>query len=163
MPFKDQLQEKLKDKIPPSLLQKLPAGFQRVGDIIILNLDESLHTYKNEIAKVVLELFPSVKTICNKTGGITGQFREPHIEYLAGKKDTTTIHTESGCQYKFDVTKIMFAKGNIAERVRIPKQVKKGEIIPVPTHVDVAPTILKHLGIPIKPEWGLDGKVVGLF
>ena len=54
MPFKDQLQEKLKDKIPPSLLQKLPAGFQRVGDIIILNLDESLHTYKNEIAKVVL-------------------------------------------------------------------------------------------------------------
>lgn len=40
--------------------------------------------------------------------------------------------------------------------------VKKGEIIPAPTHVDVAPTVLNHLLIPIKPEWGLDGKVVGL-
>ncbi len=40
--------------------------------------------------------------------------------------------------------------------------VKKGEIIPAPTQVDVAPTVLTHLGIPLQKEWGLDGKVVGL-
>lgn len=40
--------------------------------------------------------------------------------------------------------------------------VQLGEIVPVPTHVDIAPTILAYLGIPIKQEWGLDGKIVGL-
>ncbi len=40
--------------------------------------------------------------------------------------------------------------------------VQKGEIVPVPRQVDIAPTILNYLGIPIKEEWGLDGKVVGL-
>ena len=40
--------------------------------------------------------------------------------------------------------------------------VEKGEILPVPTQVDIAPTILHHFGVPIDPQWGLDGKVVGL-
>lgn len=40
--------------------------------------------------------------------------------------------------------------------------VKKGEINPAPTQVDVVPTILAHMKIPVKPEWGLEGKVVGL-
>ncbi|MEN9625747.1 MAG: tRNA wyosine derivative biosynthesis protein Taw2, partial [archaeon] len=47
----------------------------------------------------------------------------------AGDRNTVTVHTESNCKYMFDVTKIMFAKGNLSERVRVPQQVKKGEII----------------------------------
>ncbi|MDO8511205.1 MAG: alkaline phosphatase family protein [Nanoarchaeota archaeon] len=40
--------------------------------------------------------------------------------------------------------------------------VEKGEIVSVPRQVDIAPTVLTYFGIPIQPEWGLDGKVVGL-
>ena len=40
--------------------------------------------------------------------------------------------------------------------------VQKGEILPVPTQVDIAPTILTYFGVPVREEWGLDGKVVGL-
>ena len=40
--------------------------------------------------------------------------------------------------------------------------VQKGEILPIPGQVDVAPTILNFMGIPVKSEWNLDGKVVGL-
>jgi len=40
--------------------------------------------------------------------------------------------------------------------------VQKGEILPVPTQVDIAPTILAYFGVPIREEWGLDGKAVGL-
>lgn len=40
--------------------------------------------------------------------------------------------------------------------------VQSGEIVPIPTQVDIAPTILSYLGTPLRPEWGLDGKVVGL-
>lgn len=32
----------------------------------------------------------------------------------------------------------------------------------LPRQVDVFPTVFAHLGIPIKKEWGLEGKVVGL-
>ena len=39
--------------------------------------------------------------------------------------------------------------------------VQPGEITPVPRQVDVAPTILTHLNVPIRHGWGLDGKVVG--
>lgn len=40
--------------------------------------------------------------------------------------------------------------------------VEPGRIVVPPLQVDVVPTVLTHLGVPIKPEWGLDGKVVGL-
>lgn len=40
--------------------------------------------------------------------------------------------------------------------------IEKGEIVPAPVLVDVAPTALYFLGVPIYSQWELDGKVVGL-
>lgn len=37
-----------------------------------------------------------------------------------------------------------------------------GEIHPDPAQVDVAPTVFAHLGIPVDPAWGFDGKPLGL-
>ncbi|HVJ68242.1 MAG TPA: alkaline phosphatase family protein [Caulifigura sp.] len=42
------------------------------------------------------------------------------------------------------------------------KDAKKGRIETPTYQVDVVPTALKHLGVEPKPEWGLDGKPVGL-
>ena len=38
----------------------------------------------------------------------------------------------------------------------------RGPIEPPPTSVDVAPTVLRHLGVSLDPTWQLDGKPVGL-
>lgn len=129
MAFKDLLKEKLKGKVSEDDLARLPSGFQRIGDIIILNLDESLVKYEKEIGEIVLELNSSVRTVCRKTGIITGKFREPQISVIVGDEDTVTTHIESGCKYRFDIRKVMFAKGNVIERTRIAKQVKDGEVI----------------------------------
>jgi len=129
MAFRDLLKEKLKASLTKDEIEKLPAGFQRIGDIIILNLDDSLVRYSGRIGEAVLELFPSVRSVCRKTGIITGEFREPQIEVIAGSEDTVTTHIERGCKYRFDVRKVMFAKGNVVERSRIAKQVRDGEII----------------------------------
>jgi tRNA wybutosine-synthesizing protein 2 len=129
MGFKDLLKEKLEGKVDVEKLEKLPAGFQRIGDIIILNLDESLIEFEKEIGDATLELNSSVRTVCRKTGIITGKFREPQIEVIAGDENTVTTHIESGCRYRFDIRKVMFAKGNVVERSRIAKQVQDGEII----------------------------------
>jgi tRNA wybutosine-synthesizing protein 2 len=107
----------------------LPAGFQKIGDIIILNLNEDLIKHEKALGKATLELNPSIRTVCRKTGIITGKFREPQISVIAGDENTVTTHIESGCKYRFDVQKVMFAKGNVVERSRIAKQVQEGELI----------------------------------
>jgi arylsulfatase A-like enzyme len=38
----------------------------------------------------------------------------------------------------------------------------RGTIEPPPHIVDIAPTVLYHLGIPIEARWRLDGKAIGL-
>lgn len=130
MEFKEILFEKIKgrNKELDELLEKLPSGFQKIGDIIVLNLDKSLINYKKIIGETVLNLY-KVRTVCNKFGEIKGKFREPQIEVIAGDKNTITTHVENNCKYKFDIRKVMFAKGNLNERIRIAKQVKKDEII----------------------------------
>lgn len=128
MKFKDLLKEKLKEKIPEKYLDKLPSGFQRIGGIIILKLLKELNGYKKKIGKVVLNLF-NVDVVCNNFGPVKGKFREPRIEIIAGNNNTITTHIENGCKYRFDVKKIMFSKGNLSEKIRITKQVKKNEII----------------------------------
>ena len=131
MSFRDLLKEKLEEKNLKldADLNKLPKGYQKIGDIIVLNLDEVFNDYKKEIGEATLEIFPKVRSICNKYGEIRGKFREPQIELLVGDENTIVTHIEHGCKYRFDIRKLMFAKGNLSERVRIPKQVRDGEII----------------------------------
>lgn len=127
MGFKDLLKVKLDGKISLDL-NKLPSGFQRIGDIIILNLDKEFDNCKKEIGEAVLEIF-KVRSVCNKYGEIKGEFREPQIEVIAGSENTLVNHVEHGVKYRFDIRKVMFAKGNLSERVRYPKMVKEGEVI----------------------------------
>ncbi len=42
------------------------------------------------------------------------------------------------------------------------KSAARGAIEPAPGIVDIVPTVLQHLGIPVDPQWNLDGKAVGL-
>ncbi len=100
--------------------------YQQIGNILIFN------KINKKEAKKFLKKFPYIKTICVRTGKIKSQFRQPQLKVLISRvksKKTETIHHESGIFYKFDVKKIMFAKGNINERHRIAKIAKKSEII----------------------------------
>ena len=130
MSFKDLLKEKLKGKINEDLLQILPNGYQKIGDIIILSLNEDLRDFEKEIGEAVLETGNGkVRSVCMKTGGVVGEMRKPQIKVIAGDKNTEVCHFENNVYFIFDVSKIMFAKGNVAERGRLPKQVGKDEII----------------------------------
>lgn len=129
MGFKELLIGKLNGKIEDRLLEILPNGYQKIGDIIILSLNDELGGFEKEIGEVILELFPKIKTICVKNGGITGELRKPQIKVIAGDENTEVCHFENGVYFVFDISKIMFAKGNVAERGRLPKQVKKDETI----------------------------------
>ncbi|MHA1410291.1 MAG: class I SAM-dependent methyltransferase, partial [Candidatus Odinarchaeia archaeon] len=124
-----QIKEELKEQIPSTLINKLPRGYQRIGDIIILTIKNELMKYKTLIAEKTMKLVPYCRTVCLKKGGIKGEFRKPNIEVIAGDSNTEVMHKENECIFKFDVRKIMFSKGNISERKRIASFVKENETI----------------------------------
>ncbi len=127
--FKELLQAGLKDKLNSEELQQLPTGFQQIGDKAILTLTPELVQYKNDIAQEVITLFKSVKGVYLKTGGISSEYRTPQMEFILGEDKPEIIHREHGISYKFDMTKIMFSKGNINERLRISKLIQPNEVI----------------------------------
>jgi len=130
MGIKEQLQEKLKDKLTRNELSLLPSGFQTIGKKIIIKLPSKLMEKKDLIANAYLELLPHMESIYLNKGKIKGKFREPeNIIHLAGRENDIAIHKEHGVIYKFDMTKIMFSQGNLRERKHLASLIKDGEII----------------------------------
>ncbi len=130
MKFRDRLKLALKSELTQKELEILPSGFQSISKIILLRLSLELYEKRFIIAKKCLELFPKMESIYYYSGKIIGQFRIPEkIEFLAGKDNPVVIHKEHKVMYKFDITKIMFSKGNLNERKKLATLVKTGEII----------------------------------
>jgi len=127
--IKQLLVENLKDDLPAEKLDLLPSGYQKIGSIVIINIDPGIEDLKHRIGKLILKNIPNTITVCNRIGSIIGEERLPQLEVIAGEDNTETIHKENGCFYKLDVAKVMFAKGNLKERGRIAKLVKPGEVI----------------------------------
>lgn len=126
------IKQLLKDNLgrnPKLGLSLLPSSYQKIGDIIILNLKEELWKNEEEIGQVLIEKIPNTRTVCRRTGFIKNQYREPQVKVIAGDRNTETIHKEHGVVFKFDVNDIMFAKGNLNERKRITNLVRKDETI----------------------------------
>jgi len=128
-PIKKLLSEELKGKFSKKELQLLPSSYQKIGDIIILNLKKDLWKYDNLIGKIILEKIPNTKSVFRRKGFIKTEFRTPQIKFVSGVNNTVTTHKEHGIVYKIDVKSIMFSKGNLNERKRIIKQIRSGEII----------------------------------
>lgn len=100
--------------------------YQQIGNIAIFN------NIDKRKAQEFLKKFHNIKTVCIKKGSIKGKFRKPQIKVVASrakKNKTITIHKENGILYKIDVSKLMFAKGNINERHRLAKLAKKNETV----------------------------------
>jgi len=129
MAFKEKLVEIIKESLTSNEIKLIPKGFQKTGNMIIINLPSELENSFSVIGKGILELFPNVKTVCVKTGEIIGEFRRPQIKVIAGEDNTIIENFENGVWYCYDAKKIMFAKGNVSERGRLAKQIAPFETI----------------------------------
>jgi tRNA wybutosine-synthesizing protein 2 len=112
----------------PDIEKKLlPRGWQILGDIIIVTLDEKLIDRKVEIGKALLSYYPGCKTVLLDRG-ISGQMRQPDREIIAGDY-TETVHKENGCFFKLDAMQVMFSQGNLAEKKRMSKMGKDETVV----------------------------------
>ncbi|MFX1418569.1 MAG: class I SAM-dependent methyltransferase family protein [Promethearchaeota archaeon] len=130
MKFKNKLRESLKSILNEEELSHLPRGFQTLGNVIILKLNHKLFKKEHLIADAYLKLLPRIRSVYVNRGKIVGTYREPEkIEFIGGENNPIIEHKEHDVTYKFDITKIMFSKGNINERKYLASLVKAGEII----------------------------------
>lgn len=90
-----------------------------IGDILVL---------KNHVdnPQELLNI-PGVNRVV-RLGRIKGIQREPDVEVVLGE-GTETVHRENHCQYKLDVARIMWSKGNTTERKRMGLLVRPGETV----------------------------------
>jgi len=127
--FRQMLSDKLMHSLAGKELLLLPSGYQALAQIAVLNLKPELVPKAKEIGAVFLELFPRFKTVCVRTGEITGTFREPQLKVVAGDENTEVVVVENGVKYCFDCSRLMFAKGNVSERARLASLVRDGEVV----------------------------------
>lgn len=118
------LKRLLKGQLNDEACGLLPRGWQIVGDIVIASLHPELYAVRDQVGKALLELHPNCKSVYLDEG-IEGELRQPRRTLIAMKDGTSepglTVHREHGCLFTLDVTRIMFSKGNLNERIRMAK------------------------------------------
>ncbi|KAJ7956598.1 tRNA (guanine(37)-N1)-methyltransferase [Quillaja saponaria] len=118
----------LKQILPPGA--EVPSSFETIGHIAHLNLHDELLPYKEVIARVIYDKnYPRIKTIVNKVGTITNEFRVPKFEILAGEHDMVTEVKQYGATFKLDYSLVYWNSRLEREHKRLVSQFQAGESI----------------------------------
>lgn len=121
------LEEYLSGNIPAGTILHVPKSFDIIGDIAILELGPELARYESRIAEAILEVHPNTNSVFAKAGSISGIERIRPLRHIAGENRTRTVHRESGCSFKVDLSTVFFSPRLSAEHQRIASQVGEGE------------------------------------
>lgn len=113
--------------------EHVPGGYQIIGDVLLVRFPPAKIRPKEKraIAKAIAQLMPNIKTV-GEIGKISGELRKPKVALLYSEKKARsfeTVHVENGIKFKLDASKLMFSKGNLAERARLVSRIKPREII----------------------------------
>jgi len=84
------LRAALKNQLTSEELELLPAGFDRVGHVVIISLPQGLVHRIPDIAQALLKL-KDVRTVTLREGAIVGRHREPKLRVIAGDPSTETV------------------------------------------------------------------------
>ncbi|TYI21941.1 hypothetical protein ES332_A06G072600v1 [Gossypium tomentosum] len=73
--------------------------------------------------------YPRIKTVVNKVGTITNEFRVPKFEILAGESDMATEVKQYGATFKLDYSLVYWNSRLEHEHIRLVSQFRPGETI----------------------------------
>ncbi|KAJ9688505.1 hypothetical protein PVL29_014258 [Vitis rotundifolia] len=105
-------------------------SYWSAGHIAHLNITGELLPYKDVIAKVIYDKnYPRIKTVVNKVGTITNEFRVPKFEILVGKDDMVTEVKQYRATFKLDYSLVYWNSRLEHEHMRLVSQFRPGQII----------------------------------
>jgi len=119
------VRERLRSELGERALSTLPSGYQRLGRVLVLQIPEELRPHFGAIGHAWCSEL-GVETVLRRAGEAQGELRIPQFERIIGQ-DATTEVVEYGVRFRFDAQRIMFARGNRAERHRMATEVAEGE------------------------------------
>jgi len=111
--------------IPDELKPLLPRRWKRLGNAVVLKLSSELLGHKEEVGKTYARSL-AADTVFRSTSPISEEFRKPSVERIYGSSNEVTA-IENHIKYSFDITRIMFSKGNTPERARVCRMDMLGE------------------------------------
>ncbi|XP_020245587.1 tRNA (guanine(37)-N1)-methyltransferase 2 isoform X2 [Asparagus officinalis] len=118
----------LKQILPQGV--EVPSSFETIGHIAHLNITGDLLPYKDVIAKVIYDKNqPRIKTVVNKVGSITNEFRVPNFEVLAGEDNMVTEVKQYGATFRLDYKLVYWNSRLEHEHIRLISQFHRGDII----------------------------------
>ncbi|KAH9289627.1 hypothetical protein KI387_033744, partial [Taxus chinensis] len=118
----------LKEILPPGM--EVPSSFETIGHIAHLNICENLLPYKHDIAKVIFDKNqPRIKTVVNKVGTISNEFRVPTFEILAGEGNLITEVKQYGATFRLDYGLVYWNSRLEHEHKRLVMLFQPGQII----------------------------------
>ncbi|XP_007013262.2 PREDICTED: tRNA (guanine(37)-N1)-methyltransferase 1 [Theobroma cacao] len=118
----------LKQILPPGV--EVPSSFETIGHVAHLNIHDELLPFKDVIAKVIYDKnYPRIKTVVNKVGTITNEFRVPKFEILAGESDMVTEVKQYGATFKLDYCLVYWNSRLEHEHIRLVSLFRPGETI----------------------------------
>jgi tRNA (guanine37-N1)-methyltransferase len=123
------LTDSLRGKVPEVLLSSLPRSYDIIGEIGIIELFGELAPFSSMIGEGIMEINPHLRLVLKKSGQVSGTFRTREYQAIAGEGGTETVHEEFACLFRLDVTKVYFNPRLSHERMRVARQIKKGECI----------------------------------
>lgn len=119
----------LEGRLSKKELEFVGRAFDVVGNIAIVEIPKGLKGKEKIIGTALLEAHKNLETVCMKTGAHKGVFRVEPVKVIAGKKNLVATYRESGCVFRVSLGKVFFSPRLAAERLRISRQVKKGETV----------------------------------
>ncbi|HLF07594.1 MAG TPA: class I SAM-dependent methyltransferase family protein, partial [Thermoplasmata archaeon] len=98
--------------------------WQRIGDVVVVRLPAELGPDAEGVGNAYARVLKARAVVDIRR--IAGELREPEGRVIHGKS-AETVHRENGILYSLDAARLMFSKGNKAERERMGRIVKPGE------------------------------------
>ncbi|KAK3210779.1 hypothetical protein Dsin_015485 [Dipteronia sinensis] len=125
----DELKNIFKIEVVPHSMT-LGYSYWDAGHIAHLNVHDELLPYKDVIAKVIYDKnYPRIRTVANKVGAITNEFRVPKFEILAGEDNMVTELKQYGATFRLDYSLVYWNSRLEHEHLRLISQFRPGEII----------------------------------
>ncbi len=117
----------LEEELSEDELLMAPKGFDIIGSIAIVEFND--FEKKEIFGKAVIASNKNIKTVLEKAGVHSGEFRTQKLDYVCGEETKETIHKENNALIKLNVEKVYFSPRLSTERKRISELVKNNEKI----------------------------------
>lgn len=150
------LPQLLKGKLSSAELKLIPRTLEQIGSILILEIPEELELKEKVIAQAFLETKKNVRTVVKKHLAHSGEYRLRKVKIIAGEKTKEAVYQENGIRLKIDLEKAYFSARLANERLRIAKQIKKGEDVLVMFSGAAPYPLVLAKNSPLKSVYGIE-------